>query len=61
MMPAYLGWFFIVLFCYGACLLTWAGLTQSSRGKYKSSRRYFILAGLLGLSAIGFLMRRLTI
>jgi hypothetical protein len=60
MMPAYLGWFFIILFCYGTCLLAWAGLTQKSRGKYQSSRRYFILAGLLGLSALSFLVRRLN-
>lgn len=60
MMPAYLGWFFVTLFFYGACLLAWAGLTQNSRGKYQSSRRYFILAGLLGLSALGFLIRRLN-
>lgn len=59
-MPAYLGWFFIGLFFYGTCLLGWAGLTQKSRGKYISARRYFILAGLLALATLSFLVRRLN-
>lgn len=59
-MPAYLGWFFILLFCYGTALLTWAGLTQKSRGKYQSSRRYFMMAAFMALATLSFVIRRLT-
>ncbi len=59
-MPAYLGWFFIGLFFYGTCLLGWAGLTQKSRGKYQSARRYFIMAGLMALATVSFMIRRLS-
>lgn len=59
MMPEFLPWFFIALFCYGSCLLGWAGLTQQKRGKSKSAKQYFVMATLLGFVAIFFLVRRL--
>jgi hypothetical protein len=59
MMPGFLPWVFIALFCYGACLFLWAGIKQKRRGKIKSSRYLLTMGGVLAVSAIFFLARRL--
>ena len=58
-MPGFLPWVFIAIFFYGAGLLTWAGLKQKRRGKLHSSRYLLMMAGVLAVSAIFFLTRRL--
>ena len=58
-MPGFLPWVFIALFCYGACLLTWAGLKQRRRGKSESARSLLLMGGVLALTAVFFLARRI--